>query len=127
MVADVVATVRECKERQKRRGILRTGGQGPSPGGRKSGLGADRSVSFQRFARWSQKIASSRGNSSYSQSNHSGVLTYALIFAICALIFGALGFRGAASGFATIARVLLAIFLILFVLTLLFGNRFFHA
>jgi uncharacterized membrane protein YtjA (UPF0391 family) len=55
------------------------------------------------------------------------VLYYALIFAICALIFGALGFRGAASGFAMIARVLLAIFLILFVLTLLFGNRFFHA
>jgi uncharacterized membrane protein YtjA (UPF0391 family) len=55
------------------------------------------------------------------------VLYYALIFAICALIFGALGFRGAASGFGMIARVLLAIFLILFVLTLLFGNRFFHA
>ncbi len=55
------------------------------------------------------------------------MLYYALIFAICALIFGALGFRGAASGFATIARVLLAIFLILFVLTLLFGSRVFHA
>jgi uncharacterized membrane protein YtjA (UPF0391 family) len=55
------------------------------------------------------------------------VLYYAIIFAICALIFGALGFRGAASGFAMIARFLLAIFLILFVLTLLFGNRFFPA
>ncbi len=54
------------------------------------------------------------------------MLYWALIFAICAIIFGALGFRGAASGFATIARVLLAIFLILFVLTLLFGSTFFH-
>jgi uncharacterized membrane protein YtjA (UPF0391 family) len=54
------------------------------------------------------------------------VLYWALIFAICALIFGALGFRGAASGFAMIARFLLAVFLILLVLTLLFGNRFFR-
>ncbi len=55
------------------------------------------------------------------------MLYYALIFAILAVIFGALGFRGAAGGFAMIARILLALFLILFLLTLLFGNRFFHA
>lgn len=55
------------------------------------------------------------------------MLYYAIVFAICALIFGALGFRGAASGFALIARVLLALFLVLFVVTLLFGNRFIHA
>lgn len=53
------------------------------------------------------------------------MLYYAIVFAILALIFGALGFRGAASGFATIARFLLVLFLILFLLTLLFGNRFF--
>lgn len=54
------------------------------------------------------------------------MLYYSLIFAVLALVFGMLGFRGAASGFATIARVLLVLFLILFVVSLLFGNRIFH-
>lgn len=82
---------------------------------------------FVLAARTLARKRSQPGNSSYSGSNPILVLYYALIFAICALIFGALGFRGAASGFALIARILLALFLILFVLTLLFGSRFFHA
>lgn len=44
------------------------------------------------------------------------MLTWAIIFAVCALIFGLLGFTGLARGFATIARFLLALFLILLVL-----------
>ncbi len=54
------------------------------------------------------------------------MLYYSLIFAVLALVFGLLGFRGAASGFAMIARFLLVVFLILFVVSLLFGNRVFH-
>jgi len=49
------------------------------------------------------------------------MLTWAIIFAVCALIFGLLGFTGLARGFATIARFLLALFLILLVLALIFG------
>lgn len=55
------------------------------------------------------------------------MLTWAIIFAVCALIFGLLGFSGLAAGFATIARFLLALFLILLVLVLLFGGSLFHA
>ncbi len=55
------------------------------------------------------------------------MLTWAIIFAVCALIFGLLGFSGLAAGFATIARFLLALFLILLVLVLLFGGALFHA
>jgi uncharacterized membrane protein YtjA (UPF0391 family) len=54
------------------------------------------------------------------------MLIWSLMFAVLALIFGMLEFRGAASGFALIARILLVLFLILFLLTLLFGNRIFH-
>jgi uncharacterized membrane protein YtjA (UPF0391 family) len=49
------------------------------------------------------------------------VLTWAIIFAVCALILGLLGFTGLARGFATIARFLLALFLVLLVLALMFG------
>jgi len=55
------------------------------------------------------------------------MLYYALVFAVLALVFGLLGFGRAASGFATIARFLLVLFLILFVLSLLFGNRLIHS
>ena len=54
------------------------------------------------------------------------MLYWAIVCAVCALIFGLLGFSGIASGFATVARFLLAVFLILLVLTLIFGSRF-HA
>jgi uncharacterized membrane protein YtjA (UPF0391 family) len=55
------------------------------------------------------------------------MLTWAVIFAVCALLFGLLGFSGLAASFATIARFLLALFLILLVLTLIFGGGLFHA
>ncbi len=55
------------------------------------------------------------------------MLYWALVCAIAALIFGLLGFTGLARGFATIARFLLAVFLILFVLILIFGGISFHA
>ncbi len=55
------------------------------------------------------------------------MLSWAIVFAICALVFGLLGFTGIAAGFATIARFLLALFLILFLLVLLFGGALFHA
>lgn len=54
------------------------------------------------------------------------MLYWALICAVAALIFGLLGFTGLARGFATIARFLLAIFLILFVTFLIFGGLSFH-
>ncbi|HEX9120257.1 MAG TPA: DUF1328 domain-containing protein [Terriglobales bacterium] len=52
------------------------------------------------------------------------MLYWAIICAVCALIFGWLGFSGIAAGFATVARFLLALFLILLVLTLIFGGVF---
>ena len=66
------------------------------------------------------------GNFSNSPCNLRIMLVWSLMFAVLALIFGMLGFRGAASGFGTIARILLVLFLILFVVSLLFGNRIFH-
>ena len=54
------------------------------------------------------------------------MLTWAIIFAVCALIFGLLGFSTVAGAFATIARFLLALFLILLVLVLIFGGAIFH-
>jgi uncharacterized membrane protein YtjA (UPF0391 family) len=47
-------------------------------------------------------------------------LTWAIIFAVVALIAGALGFSGVAAGAATIAKVLFGIFLI--IALLLFVN-----
>ncbi len=54
------------------------------------------------------------------------MLSWAIICAIAALIFGLLGFSGIAHGFAMIARFLLAIFLILLVIVLIFGGVLFH-
>ena len=54
------------------------------------------------------------------------MLYWALICAIAAVIFGLLGFTGIAAGFAIIARFLLAVFLILFVVFLLRGRRVFR-
>jgi uncharacterized membrane protein YtjA (UPF0391 family) len=54
------------------------------------------------------------------------MLHWAIICAVCALIFGLLGFSGIARGFATVARFLLAVVLIMLVLILIFGGRF-HA
>jgi uncharacterized membrane protein YtjA (UPF0391 family) len=54
------------------------------------------------------------------------MLYWAIICAIAALIFGLLGFTGLARGFATIARFLLALFLILLLIILIFGGINFH-
>ncbi len=53
------------------------------------------------------------------------MLYYTLVFLVVALIAGALGFGGVASAFASIARILFGIFLILFLVSLvmqLFGR-----
>lgn len=52
------------------------------------------------------------------------MLRFALIFAILALISGVLGFVGLEGDFAYIARVLLFVFIVLFVVSLIFGRRF---
>jgi uncharacterized membrane protein YtjA (UPF0391 family) len=62
------------------------------------------------------------GNPAQRMVLQSRMLTWAIIFGICALIFGLLGFTGRARGFATIARFPLAVFLILLVLALIFGG-----
>ncbi len=54
------------------------------------------------------------------------MLYWALICAVAAVIFGLLGFSGIAAGFALIARFLLAVFLILFLMFLLRGRGVFR-
>jgi len=49
------------------------------------------------------------------------MLKWALIFAILAIIFGALGFGGLASGFAAVAKVLFGIFVLVFLIVLVLG------
>ena len=51
------------------------------------------------------------------------MLRAAIAFAILALLAGVLGFGGMAGGFESIARILLFVFLVLFVVSLLFGRR----
>jgi len=50
------------------------------------------------------------------------MLRYAVIFAILALLAGILGFGGLAGSFAMIAKVLLFVFLALFVVSLILGR-----
>jgi len=52
------------------------------------------------------------------------MLRFALVFAILALIAGVLGFVGLEGDFAYIARVLLFVFIVLFVVSLILGRRF---
>lgn len=51
------------------------------------------------------------------------MLSWALAFAILAIITGAFGFGFIASGFAAAAKVLFIVFLVLFVVALLRGRR----
>jgi uncharacterized membrane protein YtjA (UPF0391 family) len=51
------------------------------------------------------------------------MLRWALGFAILALLAGVLGFGGLAGDFAYIAKILLFVFLVLFVVSLIFGRR----
>jgi len=51
------------------------------------------------------------------------MLYYAVVFAILALVAGVLGFAGLAGSFAFLAKILLFVFLALFVLSLVLGRR----
>ena len=51
------------------------------------------------------------------------MLRFAVVFAILALIAGVLGFGGLAGDFDYFARILLFVFLVLFVVSLIFGRR----
>jgi len=51
------------------------------------------------------------------------MLRWALVFAILALVAGVLGFGGLAGDFTYIAKILLFVFLVLFVVSLIFGRR----
>ena len=50
------------------------------------------------------------------------MLRWAIIFAVLALIAGFLGFGGMAGDFAFLAKILLFVFLILFVVSLIVGR-----
>jgi len=50
-------------------------------------------------------------------------LELAIVFAVVAIVFGLMGFRGVAFLSAELARLFLAIFLVLFVLFLILGYR----
>jgi uncharacterized membrane protein YtjA (UPF0391 family) len=51
------------------------------------------------------------------------MIRWAILFAILALVAGVLGFGGLAGDFASIAKILLYIFLALFVISLFIGRR----
>ncbi len=51
------------------------------------------------------------------------MLRWAILFAILALVAGVLGFGGLAGDFALIAKILLFLFLALFVIALVIGRR----
>jgi uncharacterized membrane protein YtjA (UPF0391 family) len=50
------------------------------------------------------------------------MLRWAIIFAVLALIAGVLGFGGLAGDFSYIAKILLLIFVVLLVVSLIFGR-----
>ena len=51
------------------------------------------------------------------------MIRWAIIFAILALVAGVLGFGNMAGDFAYIAKILLFVFLVLFVISLVMGRR----
>ncbi|HVU25809.1 MAG TPA: DUF1328 family protein [Opitutus sp.] len=51
------------------------------------------------------------------------MLWYTLLFLIISLIAGALGFFGIAGAAAGIAKIIFGLFLVLFIISLLFGRR----
>lgn len=53
------------------------------------------------------------------------MLRYAIIFFIIAIIAGIFGFGDIAAGASSIAKVLFYIFIVLFVITLIFGGSLF--
>lgn len=50
------------------------------------------------------------------------MIRWAIMFAVLALLAGVLGFGGLSSDFAGIARILLFVFLVLFVISLVVGR-----
>jgi len=54
------------------------------------------------------------------------MLYYSIAFLVVALIAAALGFGGIAGAASGIAQILFFVFLVLFVLSLLFGKRIFN-
>ncbi len=50
------------------------------------------------------------------------MLRWAIVFAVLALIAGVLGFGGLSGDFSYIAKILLFVFLVLFVVSLIFGR-----
>jgi len=50
------------------------------------------------------------------------MLRWAIVFAVLALVAGLLGFIGLQGDFAYIAKILLFVFLVLFVISLIFGR-----
>jgi uncharacterized membrane protein YtjA (UPF0391 family) len=71
-------------------------------------------------------IPTDRGDVSTSPDlNHEGnrvMLRWAVVFAVLALIAGVLGFGGLSGDFAYIAKILLFVFLVLFVVSMIFGR-----
>jgi uncharacterized membrane protein YtjA (UPF0391 family) len=55
------------------------------------------------------------------------MLKWTLICAVLAIVFGVLGFGGVAAGFAAIAKILFAIFIIGVIVTLILGATVFKA
>jgi uncharacterized membrane protein YtjA (UPF0391 family) len=51
------------------------------------------------------------------------MLTYAIIFLVLAVLAGLFGFGIIASAFGSIAQILFFVFIVLFVLSLIFGRR----
>jgi uncharacterized membrane protein YtjA (UPF0391 family) len=51
------------------------------------------------------------------------MLYYAIVFAVLALVSGLLGFTVLAGSLAWVAKALLIVFLVLFVLSAVFGSR----
>jgi uncharacterized membrane protein YtjA (UPF0391 family) len=51
------------------------------------------------------------------------MLYYAIVFAVLALVAGVLGFVALGGALAWIAKALLLVFVVLFVLSLVFGGR----
>jgi uncharacterized membrane protein YtjA (UPF0391 family) len=51
------------------------------------------------------------------------MIRWAVIFAILALVAGVLGFGGLSGDFAYIAKALLLVFVVLFVISLIVGRR----
>ena len=63
------------------------------------------------------------GQGALSHPRSPVMLGYALLFLVIALIAGALGFFGVAGAATGIAKILFFVFLVLFLVSLIFGRR----